>query len=251
MAPERVIYLRLAYDGTRYAGWQIQPEEPTVQGVLMETLAVLEKAPVKVVGASRTDAGVHARGQGASFCTSSSIPPRGYLRGLNSLLPEDLAVREAREMPQGFHARFSARGKHYRYRIWNEERRDPLECRTAWHRLRALDLEAMARGAEHLVGRHDFESFRAASCDRENAVRELTRVEISADGPLVAVDVEGTAFLKHMVRILVGSLVEVGRGRRPPGWIAQALEQRNRASAGPTAPACGLCLERVFYDELA
>lgn len=250
MGPERVIYLQVAYDGTGYAGWQIQPQVPTVQGAIMEVLGTLEGKPVKVFGASRTDAGVHALGQGASFTTTSTIPPYGYLRGLNSFLPEDISVRAVREMPPGFHARFSARGKRYRYRIWNELSRDPLECRTAWHRLKRLDVEAMARGAAHLVGRHDFESFRSASCDRDNAVRDLTRVEISRAGPLVFVDVEGTAFLKHMVRVMVGSLVEVGRGHRPPDWIAEARDARNRSAAGPTAPPRGLCLERVFYDEL-
>ena len=250
MAPERVIYMQVAYDGTHYSGWQIQSEEPTVQGTLMQVLETLEGRRLKVFGASRTDAGVHARGQGASFTTSSTIPPWGYLRGLNAFLPEDISVRAVREMPPGFHARFSARGKHYRYRIWNQQSRDPLECRTAWHRLKALDVEAMAQGAAHLVGRHDFESFRSASCDRDNAVRDLTRVEVSRAGPLVTVDVEGTAFLKQMVRVIVGSLVEVGRGHRPPEWIAQVRDARDRCAAGPTAPPRGLCLERVFYDEL-
>lgn len=250
MAEERVIYLRVAYDGTRYAGWQIQPDEPTVQATLMAAVAAMEGAPVKVFGAGRTDAGVHARGQGASFTTASSIPPLGWLRGLNATLPDDVAVTDVREMPPGFHARFSARGKHYRYRIWNAPARDPLECRTAWHRHGLLDVEAMAAGAAHLVGHHDFESFRAASCDREHAVRDLTRLDVRRDGPLVTVDVEGTAFLKHMVRILVGSLVEVGRSKHPPEWIAEARDARDRRAAGPTAPSAGLCLERVFYDEL-
>jgi tRNA pseudouridine38-40 synthase len=250
MADEGVIYLRVAYDGTHYAGWQIQPVEPTVQRALMEAVAAMEGGEVKVYGAGRTDAGVHARGQGASFATGSTIPLRGYLLGLNGHLPEDIAVQEVRAMPPGFHARFSARGKHYRYRIWNAPVRDPLECRTAWHRYGPLDIPAMAAGAVHLVGHHDYESFRSASCDRDHAVRDLSRVEVRRDGPLVTVDVEGTAFLKHMVRILVGSLVEVGSGKQEPGWIASARDARDRTAAGPTAPACGLCLERVYYDEL-
>ena len=182
MATERVIFLRVAYDGTHYSGWQIQPETPTVQGVLTEAVAAMDGCPVKVFGASRTDAGVHATGQGASFTTVSTIPLKGYLRGLNTLLPDDIAVREVREMPAGFHARFSARGKRYRYRLWNEIAPEPLECRRAWHRHGPLSTEAMARAAAHLVGRHDFQSFRAAGCDREHAVRDHSGSQSTQSG---------------------------------------------------------------------
>jgi len=250
MAPERVIYLRVAYDGTAYSGWQIQPEEPTLQRTLMQAVAAMEGAPVKVFGAGRTDAGVHARGQAASFTTTSTIPERGYLLGLNAALPDDIAVQDVRVMPAGFHARFSAKGKHYRYALWNAPTRHPLECRTAWHRYHDLDLEAMNAGAQHLVGHHDFESFRSASCDREHARRTLHRVEVSREGRRVHIDVEGTGFLKHMVRIISGNLVEVGLGKHPPDWIAEVLEARDRKAGGQTAPAHGLTLLRVFYDEL-
>lgn len=247
-APERVIALRVAYDGTRYAGWQIQPTLPTVQGALQEALGVLEKRPMTIFGAGRTDAGVHAVGQVASFHTDSRIPTDGYLKGLNSHLPPDIAVQEAREMPGEFHARFSARGKHYRYAVWNHPVRHPLQTRTAWNVRHPLDLAAMNRAAAHLVGEHDFEAFRSAQCDREHAVRTLSRVEACREGDLVFLHVVGTAFLRHMVRILAGTLVAVGIGKRPPDWVAEVRDARDRRLAGITAPARGLCLLRVFYD---
>ncbi len=250
MSGERVIYLKVAYDGTEYSGWQVQPDNPTVQGLLADAVSSMEGRATKVFGAGRTDAGVHARGQGASFSSSSTIPDRGYLLGLNGHLPRDIAVLDVRQTPPGFHARFSARGKHYRYSIWNAPTRHPLITRFAWHRHKPLDDEAMSRAAQHLVGEHDFDAFRAADCERENAVRRLWRVEVTRHPNLIWIDVEGTAFLKHMVRTIAGSLVEVGLGKRPPGWIAEVLESTDRRLAGPTAPPQGLCLERVYYPEM-
>lgn len=248
MSSERVIALRVAYDGTRYVGWQVQPVLPTVQGALQEALAVLEKRTVTIYGAGRTDAGVHAVGQVASFRTSSRIPTEGYLKGLNSHLPHDIAVQETREMPADFHARFSARGKHYRYAMWNHPVRHPLAARTAWHVRHPLDLEAMNRAGAFLVGEHDFEAFRSAECDREHAIRTLSRVEACREGDRVLLHVVGTAFLRHMVRILAGTLMAVGIGKRPPEWVAEVRDARDRRLAGVTAPPWGLCLLRVFYD---
>lgn len=250
MAPPRSVYLKVAYDGTAYAGWQIQARDPTVQGRLMEAVTEMEGQPTKVYGAGRTDAGVHARGQGASFATHSTIPARGYLLGLNALLPDDIAVLEVTDLGADFHARFSARGKHYRYSIWNAPTRQPLATRFAWHRYKPLDDEAMARAARHLKGEHDFAAFRAADCGRDNTVRRLWRVEVTRHPDLVWIDVKGTAFLMHMVRNIVGSLVEVGLGKQPPDWIAEVLASRDRRRAGLTAPPHGLCLERVYYSEL-
>jgi tRNA pseudouridine38-40 synthase len=250
VAQERTLYLKVAYDGTAYAGWQVQPRDPTVQGRLMEAVAALERQPTRVFGASRTDAGVHARAQGASFTTGSTIPTRGYLLGLNAQLPDDIAVLEVREAPAGFHARHSARGKHYRYSVWNAPTRQPLITRFAWHRHKPLDDEAMAQAARHLEGEHDFGAFRAADCDRDHAVRRLWRVAVTRHPNLIWIDVEGTAFLKHMVRNIVGSLVVVGLGKQPPDWIAEVLQSRDRRRAGPTAPPHGLCLERVYYPAL-
>jgi tRNA pseudouridine38-40 synthase len=250
VAAQRSVYLKVAYDGTAYAGWQIQARDPTIQGRLMEAVAEMEGQPTKVYGAGRTDAGVHARGQGASFLTHSTIPTRGYLLGLNALLPDDIAVLEVAELGADFHARFSAQGKHYRYSIWNAPTRQPLITRFAWHRFKPLDDEAMARAGRHLEGEHDFDAFRAADCERENAVRRLWRVEVTRHANLVWIDVEGTAFLKQMVRNIAGSLVEVGLGKKPPDWIAEVLASGDRRRAGPTAPPQGLCLERVYYPEL-
>jgi len=250
MPAERSIHLRVAYDGTAYSGWQIQPRDPTVQGRLMEAVAEMEGQPTKVFGAGRTDAGVHARGQGASFCTDSSIPTRGYVMGINAKLPEDIAVLEATALDVDFHARFSARGKHYRYSIWNAPTRHPLMTRFACHRWKPLDDAAMDQAARYLEGKHDFEAFRAADCERDHAVRRLWRVRVTRQPNLIHIDVEGTAFLKHMVRTIAGSLLEVGLGKHPPAWIAEVLASKDRRQAGPTAPPQGLCLERVYYPEL-
>jgi tRNA pseudouridine38-40 synthase len=250
MSVQRSVHLKVAYDGTAYSGWQIQPRDPTVQGRLMEAVAEMEGQPTKVYGAGRTDAGVHARGQGASFTTGSTIPTKGYLLGLNALLPDDIAVLEVTDLEVDFHARFSARGKHYRYSIWNAPTRQPLATRFAWHRWKPLDHEAMARAGRYLVGEHDFNAFRAADCERENAVRTLWRVEVTPQPNLLCIDVEGTAFLKYMVRTIVGTLVEVGLSKHPPDWIAEVLASGDRRQAGPTAPPQGLCLEHVYYPEL-
>ncbi len=258
MAIERAIHLKVAYDGTDYSGWQVQSVAPTVQGRLMKAVSEMEGRPMKVYGAGRTDAGVHARGQGASFTTATTIPARGFMLGLNSILPSDIAVVEANELPAGFQARFAARGKHYRYSLWNSPTKQPLITRFAWHRWKPLDVEAMDRGARHLEGKHDFDAFRAAECGRDNAVRRLWRVAVSRSPDydedrgtgLVWIDVEGTAFLWHMVRIIAGTLVEVGRGKWPPGWVAEVLQSRDRRKGGPTAPPHGLCLEHVYYPEL-
>jgi tRNA pseudouridine38-40 synthase len=245
---DRIIRLDVAYDGTDFSGWQLQPAVRTVQGVLEEALAVMEGGPVRIHGSGRTDAGVHARGQVCHLVTAGRIPVEGYRKGLNARLPADVAILEAREEPPGFHARFSARGKHYQYTVWNAPERHPLLARYAWHRKLPLDVAAMQAGAAHLLGVHDFDAFRAVSCEREHAVRHLWRLDVGRDGDLVRLDVEASGFLKHMVRVLAGSLVEVGRGKAPPAWIAEVLASRDRRRAGPTAPACGLCLETVYYE---
>ena len=250
MPAQRSIHLKVAYDGTAYSGWQIQSRDPTVQGRLMDAVAEMEGQPTKVFGAGRTDAGVHARGQGASFRTDSAIPERGYVMGINAKLPADIAVLEATALDVDFHARFSARGKHYRYSIWNAPTRQPLMTRFALHRWKSLDAEAMDRAARLLEGEHDFNAYRAADCERENAVRRLWHLRVTRHPNLVRIDVEGTAFLKHMVRTIAGSLMEVGLGKHPPGWISEVLASGDRRQAGPTAPPQGLCLERVYYPEL-
>jgi tRNA pseudouridine38-40 synthase len=247
--PMRNLKLTVAYVGTRYSGWQIQPQRPTVQGVLEDGLRRLLGGPVGLAGAGRTDAGVHARGQVASFRTVSRIPPAGLRRGLNDLLPEDIAVMEVEEVPDGFHARADARGKEYCYRVIRDEVASPFESPYAAHVRGPLDVEAMRAAAARLVGRHDFTSFCAADTEIEDRVRTLAAATIETDGARLVCRVRGDGFLRHMVRTLAGTLIEAGRGRLAPDSIPAILAARDRRRAGPCAPARGLTLERVFYTE--
>lgn len=243
-----VVKLTLAYDGTRYAGWQLQPNGPSIQAEVERALATLHKAPRRVTAAGRTDAGVHAAGQVCSFPEERPLPAVAYVKGMNALLPDDVAVVAAAAEPDGFDARRSARGKRYRYRIENRETRFPIGRAYAWQLFRPLDAAAMRAAAPVLVGRHDFAAFRAGDCEAHHAVRDLGRLDVVGDGRgTVEVVVEATAFVKHMVRNLVGTLVQVGIGKRPPGWVAEVLAGRDRTRAGPTAPPQGLVLEEVFY----
>jgi tRNA pseudouridine38-40 synthase len=243
----RRIKLTVEYDGTDFEGWQRQaPPHRTVQEVLELAVAALVGEHCLVAGAGRTDAGVHARAQVASFVTKAAIPTDGLMRALNAALPPDVAVRDAEEVDPTFDARRSARGKHYVYRIWNRPERSPLHRRVSWHVRHRLDLEAMRRGAAPLLGEHDFSAFRAAGCTARSPVRILRRLDISGED-LIAIDFEATAFLRHMVRNLAGTLVEVGLAARSPGDIPEILAGRDRTRAGRTAPAKGLTLERVYY----
>ena len=251
----RHIRLLVEYDGTGLCGWQRQANGPTVQGHLEVALGKLLAHEVGVVGASRTDAGVHARGQVASFRTERAIPLHGIRRGLNALLPDAIAIADAIEAAEDFHPRFSATGKHYRYLLWTRADRSPRWRDRAWHHPEALDLAAMREAAAALIGEHDFAAFRAAGCTAKRTVRRIDQIDVAqlpADLPgdawIVAVDVRGNAFLRNMVRIVVGTLVEVGRGRRPHGQLAEILASKDRARAGITAPARGLELVSVRYD---
>ena len=243
-----VVTLVLEYDGTRYVGWQVQPNGPSVQAQVERALATLHHAPRRVTAAGRTDAGVHARGQVVSFAEPEPLPLRAYVQGMNALLPPDVAVRSARLEPDGFDARRSARGKRYRYVIENGPTRAPLSRLHAWQNFHPLDVEAMRAAAAHLVGRHDFASFQASDCASRHAVREVRRLELLGEpGGRIELVVEATAFVKHMVRNIVGTLVEVGEGKRSPASMADLLDARDRTRAGPTAPPQGLYLEEVFY----
>ncbi|MBZ4418943.1 tRNA pseudouridine(38-40) synthase TruA [Myxococcus sp. RHSTA-1-4] len=242
--------LTLEYEGTRYVGWQVQPNGPSIQAALEDGLARLLGERVSVASAGRTDAGVHATGQVACFDTSRVLPMKAYLMGLNGMLPEDLAVVDAVEVSADFDPRRWSRGKRYRYRLSNRRTRSPLRRTTHWEVFAPLDVDAMRRAAAHLLGRHDYSAFRASDCQAKHAVREVRRLAVEGEaGDAVSFVVEGTAFLKHMVRNLVGTLVEVGKGRRPEAWVAEVLASRDRKRAGPTAPPQGLVLEEVFYGE--
>ncbi len=244
----RNIRLIVEYDGSSLHGWQRQANAPTVQAHLETALAELLQHEVTVAGASRTDAGVHARGQVAAFKTERTIPLHGIRRALNSMLPEMIAISEAREMPEDFHPRFSATGKHYRYTILAQPDRSPRWRGRAWHQPDTLDLEAMRAGAAVLIGEHDFAAFRAAGCTAKTTIRRMESVVIAKDGGLLTVDVRGNAFLRMMVRILVGTLAEVGSGRFTPAQVAEILASKDRTRAGKTAPAHGLELMEVRYD---
>jgi tRNA pseudouridine38-40 synthase len=246
----RNIRLVIAYRGTAYSGWQIQPNAPTVQGEIERRLEQMTGSPCRLRAAGRTDAGVHAEGQLANFRTESAIAVGAFLRGLNALLPDDIAIRSAEEVDIDFDSRRHNKGKRYRYRIWNERPRSPSVAPAVWHLHRPLDVEAMARAARLLVGTFDFSAFRSATCDCETTIRTIYRCSVAAAGPErpagLQIDVEGTAFLKNMVRIIAGTLVDVGRGRRDPESIPALLSSGDRTQAGVTAPALGLTLQRVF-----
>lgn len=244
------VKLVLEYDGTNYVGWQLQPNGISVQGRLQLALQELTGHPVSVHAAGRTDSGVHARGQVVSFDAPVTLPLKAWWMGLNAHLPDDIAVVRAEEAHPAFDPRRWSRGKRYVYRVSNRRSRSPLRRHTHFEVFLPLNVPAMQDATRHLVGRHDFSAFRASDCKAKGAVRELRRVELQgAAGDELVFTIEGTAFLKHMVRNLVGSLVEVGRGKHGPEWIAQVLAGRDRTKAGPTAPAHGLCLDEVFYGD--
>ena len=245
----RSILLTLEYDGSDFAGWQLQPNGRSVQEVVERALAELLGETVRLHAAGRTDAGVHARGMPAHFVTSRNLPLRAFRDGLNRLLPADVAVCTAVEVPVGFHARFAAAGKWYRYTIDRRAVRSPLGRRTAWQLRAPLDLQAMRDAATLLVGEHDFAAFRTSGCAARSTVRHLERVELVEDGTLLYLDLRGSGFLRSMVRMLVGTLVEVGMGKRPAGDVARLLTKQPGVRSGPTAPAHGLCLMAVYYPD--
>lgn len=296
--------LTLAYDGTDFAGWQVQARERTVQGALEETIGRITGQQVRVAAASRTDAGVHALGQVAAFSVETRLSPEVLARALNAKLPPDVAVLAAEEAQEGFHPTRDAVRKRYRYAIHDGPVRDVFRRRYAWHVFDRLDDDAMRRAARALVGKHDFASFQSAGSPREDTVRAVFELSVrrgraggrarriedggwrmedeehlagglarrdvpaahlagglarrlpaddpqgrAGEGDLVLVEIEGDGFLYRMVRAIVGTLVEVGRAKRPEAWPARVLAARNRSAAGRTAPPEGLCLMWVGYGE--
>jgi len=240
--------LIVEYEGTRYQGWQVQPGGPTVQEVLERALATALREPVRVRGAGRTDAGVHACGQVAAVKVTRMPTDLGRLRkSLNALTPEDVAVREITVVDDAFDPRRHARSRVYEYRILNAPTPSPFWRRHAWHVPDPLDAGAMDAAAQQLIGEHDFAAFRAADAEpMRSTVRRVLESRMHA-GPVLVYRIEATAFLKHMVRNIVGTLVEVGRGERPAASLGELIAGRDRTRAGATAPAHGLTLVAVRY----
>lgn len=239
--------LVVEYDGTGYAGWQRQPGQRTVQAELEDAIQKITHTHIAVIGAGRTDAGVHAQGQVVSFRADKPLTPRDWRRALNAHLPPDISVQAAESVSDDFHARYSAKTKQYEYRILHQPDRPALERNRAWHIYGPLDLDLMRQAAACLVGKQDFASFQGHPTDTKDTICNVQRLELVQEGPLIRVRFVGDRFLKQMVRSIVGTLVEIGQGKRPPQAMKDILAAKDRRSAGYTAPPQGLHLVRVDY----
>jgi tRNA pseudouridine38-40 synthase len=239
--------LIIEYDGTDYHGWQVQPNGRTVQAVLQDALSQMTGESAAVVAAGRTDAGAHASGQVVSFALQRAVSVETLQRALNALTPPDVCVTATEAVADDFHPRRAAWSRIYAYRIWNARWMSPFWRRYAWHVPRPLDLDSMRSAAAHLIGEHDFTSFQAAGCEAKRSIRQVLRSDLVHSDHLITYTIEASGFLRHMVRNIVGTLVEVGLGERGAADLPVLLAGRDRTLAGPTAPACGLCLQRVNY----
>jgi tRNA pseudouridine38-40 synthase len=242
------IALGLEYDGSRFLGWQTQPGGGAVQDALEPALAAIAGAPVGVTAAGRTDRGVHARLQVVHFDTDAARPTSAWVRGANALLPDAVAVLWSREVDAEFHARYSAVSRTYRYELLNRAVRPALAAsHVGWFHL-PLDVARMREAAAHLLGEHDFSAFRSSECQAKTPVRTLHALGIEARGERIELVLRANAFLHHMVRNIVGTLIYVGKGKHPPSWAAEVLRSRDRSKAAPTFAAEGLYLEKIQYD---
>lgn len=246
--------LTLAYDGTEFSGWQAQPERRTVQGVLQSAWATITGEQPRMTATSRTDAGVHAEGQVVGISTESELPTERLLGGINAKLPDDVILRAVEFVNDSFHATHDAIGKRYRYRLHNSRLRPLFDRHLVWHMPQPLDVNAMREAGQLLVGKHDFASFQSTGSPRDCTVRTITAVDIGQGGAdeveQIWIDVSGDGFLYNMVRNIVGTLVDVGTGRRKPEWISEVIAACDRRAAGQTAPPQGLMLMEVhFADE--
>ncbi|MGE5581661.1 MAG: tRNA pseudouridine(38-40) synthase TruA [Bacillota bacterium] len=239
--------LVLAYDGTRYAGFQRQSNGVTIQEELETAISKITGSQVKLIGAGRTDAGVHARGQVANFYSETTIPVEKLLKALNAVLPDDIIVKSVTEAAPAFHARFSALSKTYSYRIYNSEFRPVFERNFVYHYKYPLDVGKIEETCLLIVGKHDFKSFQAAGSPVKTTIRTVNFCRVHRDGPEIIFTINADGFLYHMVRNIIGTLILVGNGRLTKNQFRRILEQHDRGLAGPTAPAGGLCLEEVFY----
>jgi tRNA pseudouridine38-40 synthase len=244
----RNIKLLIEYDGTNYQGWQVQPNGLTIQGMIEEKLTLITGEVIYLIGSGRTDSGVHAFGQVANFKTKSKLDVHSIQRALNSLLPPDIVIQRAEEVEEDFHARRESKSKVYEYRILNQDIRSAFRHEYAWHIPQKLDLEEMREATQILIGEHDFSSFRSVGSPTRTAIRKVIRAEWKRDREgLIQFEIEANGFLKQMVRALVGTLVEVGKGKIDSEEFQKILDSKNRREAGPTAPAHGLFLKEVKY----
>jgi tRNA pseudouridine38-40 synthase len=242
------IALGVEYDGRPFNGWQSQPDGRTVQDALQQALMQVANEPISVIAAGRTDTGVHALEQVVHFDTGAVRPLTAWVRGVNALLPESVAVLWAHAVPDEFHARFSAHGRSYRYLLANRSVRPAIRAgKVGWFHA-PLDVAAMQAAAQYLVGEHDFSAFRAAECQAKSPLKHLRQLEIRRDGDMIVFDLAADAFLHHMVRNIVGCLVYVGKGKHPPEWMKEILESCNRKQAAPTFAPDGLYLRRIRYE---
>lgn len=246
----RNIKLVMEYDGTRYSGFQDQGKRnvPTIQRAVESAIQQTTGEKLRIIGSGRTDAGVHALGQVANFFTKSTLPAEKFAPALNSRLPQDIAIIQADEVSRDFHARFSALRKTYRYTWFTRRIRSPFRQHYAYHVYTGLQMAPMKGAAQIFIGEHDFTAFKAAQSDVVNCVRSIYRADITTDGPLIHFTVEGNGFLRHMIRIMAGTLTEVGMGKRDSQSIERALVTGERTDAGATAPAHGLTLLHVTYN---
>jgi tRNA pseudouridine38-40 synthase len=242
------IALGVEYDGSPYSGWQSQPDAPNIQDALQAALSGIAGVPVSVIAAGRTDAGVHALEQVVHFDTGTERPLSAWVRGTNALLPSSIAVLWAQPVPDEFHARFSAQARSYRYLLINRPVRTALQHGKAGWFHAPLDVGQMRESAQHLLGEHDFSAFRASQCQAKTPVKNLAQLDIRKDGDVIVFDLTADAFLHHMVRNIVGCLVYVGKGKHPPEWMKEILENRNRNLAAPTFAPDGLYLRHITYD---
>ncbi|HUL28882.1 MAG TPA: tRNA pseudouridine(38-40) synthase TruA [Thermodesulfobacteriota bacterium] len=244
----RNIRLLIEYDGTNYQGWQVQPKGATIQGVLEEKIGLLTGEPVQLFGSGRTDSGVHALGQVAHFKTRSRMDVATMRRAINSLVPPDILIQKVEEVDEGFHARKHSKSKIYEYRILNRNLRSVFHRGYVWHIPQKLNLTEMKRATRSLVGEHDFSAFRTVGSPTRTTIRRVTRAEWKRgrDG-LIRFEIEANGFLKQMVRSIIGTLVEIGKGRMKAAEIRKILNSKDRKEAGPTAPAQGLFLKEVKY----
>lgn len=243
------VLLVVAYDGTSYCGWQVQPHADTIEGRLNRALSELLGEDITVIGASRTDAGVHSMGNVAVFDTESPIPAQKIAMAVNARLPKDIIVQRSFEVRDDFHPRKCDCVKTYEYRIFTDRIKNPQLARYTWHHYGDLDIGAMRRAGEFLVGEHDFTSFCAVASDAKSKVRTIYSVEVEADGAVVFIRVKGNGFLYNMVRIIAGTLLFVGMGRMQPEDIKKILEGNDRRLAGTTAPAHGLTQLQILYRD--